>query len=247
MKRSFFKHSIRVFTGGALLVLLLSACGIPQYPYLYPPNSFSDPTKVGFNHEESNDPNVFRGYEIYYKFYKNNNPDDNNTAVDDMALFNSSIAFSSIADNSGGSTTYSNGFRKLLVDISKISVDLVPQIAVDIIERDDNFSLELKNEDLQSKITLTLSNYLGSEFVYDCYRIVDNEISNYKTFYPIDDDTTYLSETDTDLLHLGPFELPGDTLYIAFFAVTYGLDDGSPIFSNYSSDGMVYIGSFEFY
>ncbi|MDY7027058.1 MAG: hypothetical protein SVR04_02055 [Spirochaetota bacterium] len=249
MKRSSFKHFIAVFAGAALLsgalllVLLLSACGIPQYPYLYPPEAFSETNRVGFDHVASNDPNVFRGYEIYYKFYINTNPDDNNTVVKkdiDLFNFNSTIAFSSISYNSGGSATYLNGFRKLLVDISEISVDLVPQISIDILER----SLEIKKEDSQSKITLTLSNYLGSE--YECYRIVDNESINYKTFFPIDDDTTYLSQRDTDLLHLGSFDFDSDTLYIAFFAVTYGLDDGSPIFSNYSSDGMVYIGSFEF-
>jgi len=252
MKRASFRQFIAVFAGTALfsgavlLVLLLSACGIPQYPYLYPPEAFSDPTRVGFNHNDLNDPTVFRGYEIYYKFYKNTNPDDNNTALNDMSIFNSTISFSSISYNNGGSTAYSNGFRKLLVDVSGIFIDVVPQILIDIAEIDDSFSLEIKKEDSQSKITLTLSNYLGSELIYDCYRIVDNEISKYKTFFPIDDTTTYLSQTDTDLLHLSSFDLDFDSLYIAFFAVTYGLDEGSPIFSNSSSDGMVYIGSFEF-
>src|SRR6056297_1722904 len=52
----------------ALLALAVIGCGIPSYPYLYPPEALGGGV-VGFSHDENNDPDVFRGYEIFYRFY----------------------------------------------------------------------------------------------------------------------------------------------------------------------------------
>ncbi|MFO7729370.1 MAG: hypothetical protein R6V86_01260, partial [Spirochaetia bacterium] len=51
-----------------LLALALIGCGIPSYPYLYPPEALGG-ARVGFRHDEKNDQDVFRGYEIFYRFY----------------------------------------------------------------------------------------------------------------------------------------------------------------------------------
>ena len=56
------------------MVVLLCSCGLYSYPYIYAP-SLSGGTastaqhEVTIVHNGDNDPNVFRGYEIYYKFY----------------------------------------------------------------------------------------------------------------------------------------------------------------------------------
>ncbi|MFW5776901.1 MAG: hypothetical protein ACOCZB_06410 [Spirochaetota bacterium] len=59
----------------SLAPLLAGACGIPQFVFLAPPelggvNSL--PPTVSFSHDEINDIDSFRGYELYYKFYDPN-------------------------------------------------------------------------------------------------------------------------------------------------------------------------------
>ena len=55
-----------------LAALLATSCGIPQYVFLAPPvlgTVSSLPPTMSFAHDELNDLDSFRGYELYYKFY----------------------------------------------------------------------------------------------------------------------------------------------------------------------------------
>lgn len=54
-------------TGLLLLVCLFLACGIPSPVYLASPRNIEG--QLGFYHAGKNDPDVFRGYEIFYAFY----------------------------------------------------------------------------------------------------------------------------------------------------------------------------------
>jgi hypothetical protein len=257
MKRSSFKHSIAVFAGAALLsgalllVLLLSACGIPQYPYLYPPDAGYP---VGFMHDSDNRSLIlgegpFVGYDIYYKFYKDD-PNTSSTAIEDKnKYFNSPSAFKAIAyDNESlNSTVYNNGFRKLIIGDNSTSSnpsDRVNQLIINENEISKSFDVSLTDDNLNDIVKLSID-YIdeADPSVKYVYRIA-SEASQYKSFLPFDD-TNYEPGTDTDFENFTTEDLQS-TMYVAFFAVTYGLDEWSPIFSNYSSDGMVYIGSFEF-
>jgi hypothetical protein len=51
-----------------LLTLLCTNCGIPTVVYLEAPDKIGSGT-VGFYHADTNDPNIFQGYEIFYCFY----------------------------------------------------------------------------------------------------------------------------------------------------------------------------------
>ena len=258
MRHSVSIHRISAFAGIALLsgtvllALLLSACGIPQYPYLYPPNASSYPS-VGFTHDDDNrsltlGEGPFVGYDIYYKFYKDD-PDSTSTAENEKtSYFNSSSAFKAIAyDNASlNSTVYNNGFRKLIIGDDSTSAnpsDRVNQLIINENEISKSFIVSI------SELFKLSINYLVEPDQSDIsiYRIaIDN--TSYKPFLPFDN-TNYEYGTDTDLEHFTSLDPQGSDLsiYVAFFAVTYGRDDnGVDIFSNYSSDGMVYIGSFEF-
>ncbi|MGC9313205.1 MAG: hypothetical protein ACP5IA_10980 [Sediminispirochaetaceae bacterium] len=260
MKRSSFKHSIAEFTGAALLsgavllVLFLSACGIPQYPYLYPPEASGYPA-VGFTHDSDNrsltlGEGPFVGYDIYYKFYKDD-PYTSSTAINEKnSYFNSSSAFKAIAyDNESlNSTVYNNGFRKLIIaddSTSSNPSDRVNQLIINENEISKSFEVSLTDDNLNDIVKLAID-YIdeADPSVKYVYRIA-SEAAQYKSFLPFDD-TNYEPGTDTDFENFTTEDLQS-TIYVAFFAVTYGRDDnGVDIFSNYSSDGMVYIGSFEF-
>ena len=242
-------HSIFLILFSILFITisLFSGCGIPDYPYLYPPDALSDPD-VGFDHDPLNDPDVFLGYDIYYKFYKTD-PDTGIAESEKNIYFNSSLSFTSISYNEEGSSSssYTNGFRKLLIDIDPgngISPERPDQLEIDILARDDVFTVTFIDEN--DKITVTLDDdYPGGPLSYDCYRIVkDTSGSDYKSFLPFSSEA-YEIGSDNDIDHIDSIDFNNDNFYVAFFAVTYGRDDnGVDIFSNYSSDGMVYIGSF---
>jgi len=259
MKRASFRQFIAVFagtslfSGAVLLILLLSACGIPQYPYLYPPNASSYPS-VGFTHDDDNrsltlGEGPFVGYDIYYKFYKDD-PDSTSTAENEKtSYFNSSSAFKAIAyDNASlNSTVYNNGFRKLIIGDDSTSAnpsDRVNQLIINENEISRSFKVAFTDDNLNDIVKLSIDYTIEADpSEREVYRIA-SEDSTYKSFLPLDD-TNYKPGTDTDFKNFTTEDLQ-NPIYVAFFAVTYGRDDnGVDIFSNYSSDGMVYIGSFE--
>ena len=73
-----------------IMVMLLCSCGLYSYPYIYAPSlqggtASTAQHEVTIIHDGDNDPAVFRGYEIYYKFY------NSTTAYDDQRKDHNSI------------------------------------------------------------------------------------------------------------------------------------------------------------
>ena len=71
--------------------MLLCSCGLYSYPYIYEPSLRGGTAGTGQNyvyiiHNGDNDPNVFRGYEIYYKFY-NSTTAETDHSRDDKSIF----------------------------------------------------------------------------------------------------------------------------------------------------------------
>ncbi|WP_020613642.1 hypothetical protein [Sediminispirochaeta bajacaliforniensis] len=63
----------------ALLTLLFTNCGIPTVVYLEAPDKIGSGT-VGFYHADTNNPDIFQGYEIFYCFYDPSNPPVSSTS-----------------------------------------------------------------------------------------------------------------------------------------------------------------------
>jgi len=239
-----------VFSTIPLVLLIIITCGIPDYQfYLYPPDPFSPP-QVGFSHDPSNDPDVFVGYDIYYKFYTED-PDSGIAESEKNSYFNSTAAFTSVSYHNVGSSvsSFTKGFRKMLIDSdtgtgTSFNKNIPYQLAIDSSERDDDFSVAFIKDDLNDIISLSLENYLGGSISFDCYRIADDGSGSYKSFLPFND-TIYETVNDTDLENFITIDFLS-SFYVAFFVVPYGRDsNGVDIFSNSSSDDIIYIGSFD--
>lgn len=57
-----------------ILLIILSSCGLYDSPYLEAPgvktfDAAGNPSSAEIYNRSDNDPDVFRGYEIYYKYY----------------------------------------------------------------------------------------------------------------------------------------------------------------------------------
>ena len=60
-----------------LLALVSSGCGLPQEPYLYPPevrNLGLSPGVLEFENPTDNDPDIFLGFLLFYKLYLSDDP-----------------------------------------------------------------------------------------------------------------------------------------------------------------------------
>ena len=54
----------------AALTLILMGCGLEDYAYLYPPSAWGEGDVFYFTNDTRNDPSIFMGYKILYRFYK---------------------------------------------------------------------------------------------------------------------------------------------------------------------------------
>lgn len=235
-----------------MLTLLAGAvpgCGIPSIPYLYPPEALGG-GEVGFNHDKNNDPDVFRGYEFFYRFYAGN-PDEagiRQAEIDMQNYFNGAGAIRSIVYGTS-SSAFAYGFRRLILEGKSIA-DPAPLLPIDIADRNSTFRIDLINDYQNDKI-----NYTYESNSYEVFRYVPYNEDGYvyKPFLPVPD-----TDTDTELYDFAAGEEDiyetvsdeidgGKTLYVAFFAVPYGFDDEAvqELYANGSYEGMEYIGSFE--
>ena len=66
----------------ALSFFLIQGCGLNDYPYIYAPEVSAltgSPGIIKIYNRSDNDPDVFQGYELYYKFYIKANFNVDNT------------------------------------------------------------------------------------------------------------------------------------------------------------------------
>jgi len=225
-----------------LLMLLVGGCGIPSYTYLYPPTAdpYAADAVLTFTHDEDNDQAVFKGYEIYYRFYAlEPNSAGTSLAENDMQnYFTSSYQISSIISTIN-SAAYTYGFRRAIVyetpdDTPQLSINPPSQI-------ENSFQVELlQPTDPTEPIKLTLS--YDNSINYTLFRSVIDADDNYKSFYPRINNYT---ESDPDIVD-EEININVD-FYVAFFAVPYGfdLDALQELYANGSYEGMEYIGRFK--
>ncbi|MCF7913715.1 MAG: hypothetical protein K9L66_00960 [Spirochaetaceae bacterium] len=227
-----------------LLTGLVISCGIPSYPYLYPPEAqdpFATVSVLTFTHDDDNDPAVFKGYEIFYRFYATEpNSAGTSQAESDMRkYFTSSYQISSIISKTTTSTADTYGFRRAIV---KETPDDTPQLTITPpSEIETSFQVELvQTNDSSAPIELNLS--YDDSITYTLFRSA-TEDSTYKSFYPRN--SSY-AENDTDIVDEGIDITTADSFYVAFFVVPYGFDISvGELYANGSYEGMEYIGRFE--
>jgi hypothetical protein len=222
-----------------LLTVLVIGCGIPSYPYLYPPEAkdpYSD-SVLTFFHDGDNDPGVFKGYEIFYRFYAGdpNSAGTSQAEIDMQNYFTSSYQISSIISKTS-SAAYNHGFRRAIVYETP---DDTPQLPIIASEIANSFSVDLAQTDLSEPIEITLS--YDENINYTLFRSVIDDDNNYKSFLPRNDSYTV---DDFDLVDEG-INITTE-FFVAFFAVPYGFDiDVGELYANGSYEGMEYIGRFE--
>lgn len=230
-----------------MLTLLAGAvpgCGIPSIPYLYPPEALGG-GEVGFNHDKNNDPDVFRGYEFFYRFYAGN-PDEagiRQAEIDMQNYFNGAGAIRSIVYGTS-SSAFAYGFRRLILE-GKSLADPAPLLPIDIPDRNSSFRIEFFEKETDNEIYYT---YESNS--YDVFRYVpySEDGYDYKPFLPVTKPELYdFAAGEEDIYETVSDEIDGGkTLYVAFFAVPYGFDDEAvqELYANGSYEGMEYIGSF---
>lgn len=227
------QRQLPVFLLTLLFSFMISACGIPDYPYLYPPDAFED-VRIGFKHDPDNDPNVFEGYEIYYRVYSASSEDTKITS-DLAGYFTGTAAFQAISNGD-----YPDGvfYRRMVVkDVSDNEVGTDPPLlAVSGVNCVQSFTIELVNNPegwMDIIFYYTAGTYRGYRDGTDLKgdMLFYSSIAEYAA-----EDSDIDSEIDLS-----------EGLKIAFFAVPYGKDEINlnPIFANGTSEDMEYIGILE--
>ena len=231
MKRSVVR--LTILTAGVFILLSLMTCGIPSYPYLFPPEAIGG-GRTGFVHDSDNDPNVFVGYEIFYRFYSTapGSVGGGGQAEQDMQLyFSSSFQISSVVYGDA-SSSYVYGFRRAYIEPGG---EAPPQLQLETADINTTFTVELILDDASDN-EIEFS-YDGS--VYVVRRSVTDSDENHISFLG-----DYDFDNDSDLVASG---LDESNIYVAFYAVPYGIDPETlaTLYANGNSEGMEYIGSFQ--
>ena len=191
--------------------MILSSCGLYNYPYLNAPNV---DTVIGSGSAEiynrtDNDPDVFRGYELYYKYY------DNSTSIasDDKTIFQT-------AEPEPADLTKVGYSRVNTVLLSEDNTSY-PMIPVDYSDRATAFTLKVNLSQVTSNVPPKVE-YSGYTDV-TLYR-EETEYDNtgtgkmeYETFIPhdheaVEDDGSEVDRTD-------------DKKTLSLYVFSYGKDD----------------------
>lgn len=122
-----------------LMVMLLCSCGLYSYPYIHEPTlrsgtATSGRPNVTIINNGDNDPNVFRGYELYYKFY-NSTTAENEHSRDDKAIFSVS--------NPDYTALVAAGYKRCRTVKLYKKDTTYPMLPVPVDSRDDDFTLYL--------------------------------------------------------------------------------------------------------
>lgn len=233
-----------------LLPICLLSCGIPTLDYLAPPITFpiTEPGRLLFQHNHTdNNIDSFIGYNIYYKFYDNT---DNGVKCSTDKTF---ITSDPIVLND--SRLIARNFRRIILD----GYDQINPI-VTIGAKGTPVEIEIQLADHTASAAERERSLLIQDAVLPDHRIYRNVLNNdgssvFKPLYGVKlDSNTIYEQNDIDIINNnsandkidnivaadGP--LATETLYIAFYAIGYGIDLGNfnviysePIFLGYLS------------
>jgi hypothetical protein len=207
----------RIFIGATLLSVLFwfFACGLARYPTILKPEQTQAPGDIlnefEFLHDPENDPDIFLGYELFYKFYSDSADLENETYNEDTAYIENNAVFGSNVPNILQARAYSR------ITSPEVSAEVKPLI---------RFSLE--QETAPTKVTVSFEPnpdynpegayaFWGESDFITIRRSVSGTAGNFEPFL----DAYYDSE-DADIPN--DYDPVNPDLSIALYAVSYGID-----------------------
>ncbi len=210
-------------------VMLSSSCGLYSYPYISPPDvrtvSITGGNAIIINTGD-NDPDVFRGYEIYYKFY------NQSTAANDQRNDHNQI-FNKLNDDAPKVLTAA-GYRRVRTEKNTRDDTLYPMISVPAGSKDNRFDLIINFSPITtngSKEELKIR-YLGTEL--SLYRdVVDQAPDTGES--PSASDTVYKDFNSDDLQYTEyqDGDLPSGDVSLSMYVFSYGIHEN--IYNLYST------------
>ena len=212
----------------SLFLIISSSCGLNDYPYLNPPgvkiSNGIDKIAYIYNRTD-NDPDVFRGYELYYKIYNSDTPSD--ISDDDKAIYQT--------DEPEPSDLTAQGYKRINTVLDTDDSTTYPMIPLDYSDRDSSISISLHFENISAASQATgYAEYSGYSNKY-FYRTVKEYISlgnyNYKSFKKED-----LETGDSDLPSSAP------NYILSLYVFSYGKSDN--VYNIYSRP--IYLGRFDY-
>jgi len=193
----------------ALFIFIFQGCGLNDYPYIYAPEVSAltgSPGIIKIYNRSDNDPDVFQGYELYYKFYNYDSSISDRTS-DYKNLFS--------VEEPEPSDLANLGFKRINTVSNPDLKTPYPMIAVDYSDRDSSFEIILDFSRV-SDITEVIPtvNYSGYDELY-LYRIVidPDNTDYYKTFIKSD----ISKDDDSDISY--------NRVSLSLFVFSYGKYD----------------------
>lgn len=216
----------------ALISLLLPGCGISSYPYLHPPlvsSTLSDEKILNFTNPTDNDPNIFLGFEVYYKFYSQD-PSIDEIGTADRASIISNPTISTIEN-----LHYHRLF--LLSSATTVSED-VPSILVPFASRESNFTVTINFSNISS-VSFPQVEYLSTtDQIGRWVRAVSSTAYQLLGFDSGSFDNIDYTDIDSSLYNGSPY----DDIWCSLYVLSYGRYD---IVSNLYSEP-VFLGNIKF-
>ena len=201
--------SIRVLL---LLPIVVSGCGIPSFIYIASANRDTvDATTIEFYHNTNNNIDQFTGYDIYYKFYENNNDGHTRCRGDKDYIDNTNVVVL------GTPRLTSRQFRRMIKNDNENAIPVVTPPNKSSAHR---FILTIADWiNISSRSTIT-----NSPDTVILYRNAteSSTASNYK---PLNGHASYFSPNDVDINGIVSninTLLVNEDLNIAFYAIGYG-------------------------
>ncbi len=212
--KSALKHNGRaVITALAFCAacLAMASCGLEEYVYLYPPNAVLSGDIFTFSNDTQNDPTVFYGYRVLYRFYASASSAD--TAVGTVTSLYTSYP-TTIYDKMKTQA----GFRDVLIGPAESD-----ELRIDAGSRNDAFSVDL---DFQASVS---SGGAATMVVSEGIPVTVPDISGSVSLYQSIEGESLVGFTQSDLVYRnGIFEdgihydeLEGKT-YLLIYVMAYG-------------------------
>ena len=190
-----------------LTLILSSSCGLYTYAYLDAPNvktfTAGIPSSAEIYNRSDNDPEVFRGYELYYKYYNN----FSEIADDDKTIF---------ADSEPEPSDLTGvGYRRVNTVETTDETTPYPMIPVNYSDRDSSFTLTVYFNEVSAAVNvIPYVSYSGYSNKYLRRNVseLDGGDYVYKSFISDDTDSSYSDMSS------------GQTV-LSLYVFAYGKDD----------------------
>lgn len=222
--------SLLIFLTASLL--LLSACGLYSYPYISAPDlqngtaSTAQPN-VTIIHNGDNDPNVFQGYEIYYKFY------NKTSAYDDHRRDHNNIF--SIKEPDYTALVAAGYKRCKTIKLQKEDTKY-PMLPVPVGDRDSDFKMTLSYEPVATNIEPNSKQELTINYLSDSVPIYRQVIDTDPDSGEVENaggragDIIY-KDFNSDDLKTQDSDMPDLDVSLSFYIIAFGKHENHNLYS----------------